>query len=94
MMKNKEDLFIYTLGLALSLSVTLVISKLFGTQISWLATMVPLLIYVLIISILILIGSIAGIVTSDGKQKRGLFNLKDILGFSVDDVNFDVKSLY
>ena len=34
MMKNKEDLFIYTLGLALSLSVTLVISKLFGTQIS------------------------------------------------------------
>lgn len=30
---------------------------------------------------------------SDGKQKRGLFNLKDILGFSVDDVNFDVKSL-
>nr|DAI20097.1 MAG TPA: hypothetical protein [Caudoviricetes sp.] len=31
---------------------------------------------------------------SDGKQKRALFNLKDILGFSVDDVNFDVKSLY
>jgi len=71
MMKNKEDLFIYTLGLALSLSVTLVISKLFGTQISWLATMVPLLIYVLIISILILIGSIAGIVTSIINNMRG-----------------------
>ena len=71
MMKNKEDLFIYTLGLALSLSVTLVISKLFGTQISWLATMVPLLIYVLIISILILIGSIAGIVTSIIDNMRG-----------------------
>ena len=71
MMKNKEDLFIYTLGLALSLSVTLVISKLFGTQISWLGTMVPLLIYVLIISILILIGSIAGIVTSIIDNMRG-----------------------
>ena len=71
MMKNKEDLFIYTLGLALSLSVTLVISKLFGTQISCLATMVPLLIYVLIISILILIGSIAGIVTSIIDNMRG-----------------------
>ena len=71
MMKNKEDLFVYTLGLALSLSVTLVISKLFGTQISWLATMVPLLIYVLIISILILIGSIAGIVTSIIDNMRG-----------------------
>ena len=70
-MKNKEDLFVYTLGLALSLSVTLVISKLFGTQISWLATMVPLLIYVLIISILILIGSIAGIVTSIINNMRG-----------------------
>lgn len=71
MMKNKEDLFIYTLGLALSLSVTLVISKLFGTQISWLTTMVPLLIYVLIISILILIGSIARIVTSIINNMRG-----------------------
>lgn len=71
MMKNKEDLFVYTLGLALSLSVALVISKLFGTQISWLATMVPLLIYVLIISILILIGSIAGIVTSIINNMRG-----------------------
>ena len=71
MMKNKEDLFVYTLGLALSLSVTLVISKLFGTQISWLATMVPLLTYVLIISILILIGSIAGIVTSIIDNMRG-----------------------
>lgn len=71
MMKNKEDLFVYTLGLALSLSVTLVISKLFGTQISWLATMAPLLIYVLIISILILIGSIAGIVTSIMDNMRG-----------------------
>ena len=71
MMKNKEDLFVYTLGSALSLSVTLVISKLFGTQISWLATMVPLLIYVLIISILILIGSIAGIVTSIINNMRG-----------------------
>lgn len=70
-MKNKEDLFVYTLGLALSLSVTLVISKLFGTQISWLATMVPLLTYVLIISILILIGSIAGIVTSIIDNMRG-----------------------
>ena len=70
-MKNKEDLFIYTLGLALSLSVTLVISKLFGTQISWLATMVPLLIYVLIISILMLIGSIAGIVISIIDNMRG-----------------------
>lgn len=30
---------------------------------------------------------------SDGKQKRTLFSLKDILGFSVDDVNFDVSSL-
>nr|DAX51011.1 MAG TPA: hypothetical protein [Caudoviricetes sp.] len=34
MMKNKEELWVYTFGLALSLSVTLVISKLFGTQIS------------------------------------------------------------
>ena len=71
MMKNKEELLVYTFGLALSLSVTLVISKLFGTQISWLATMVPLLIYVLIISILILIGSIAGIVTSIIDNMRG-----------------------
>lgn len=31
---------------------------------------------------------------SDGKHKRALFNLKDILGFSVDDENFDVSSLY
>ena len=71
MMKNKAELFVYTFGLALSLSVSLVISKLFGTQISWLATMVPLLIYVLTISILILIGSIAGIVTSIIDNMRG-----------------------
>ena len=70
-MKNKEELWVYTFGLALSLSVTLVISKLFGAQISFLATMVPLLIYVLIISILILIGSIAGIVTSIIDNMRG-----------------------
>jgi len=71
MMKNKAELFVYTFGLALSLSVSLVISKLFGTQISWLAATVPLLIYVLIISILILIGSIAGIVTSIIDNMRG-----------------------
>lgn len=70
-MKNKEELLIYTFGLALSLSVSLVISKLFGTQISWFTTMIPLLIYVLIISILILIGSIAGIVMSIQKNMRG-----------------------
>lgn len=70
-MENKAELFVYTFGLALSLSVTLVISKLFGTQISWLATMVPLLIYVLIISILILIGSIAGVIISIKENMRG-----------------------
>lgn len=71
MMKNKEELLIYTFGLALSLSMSLVISKLFGTQISWFTTMIPLLIYVLVISILILIASIAGIVISIKDNMRG-----------------------
>jgi hypothetical protein len=63
-MKEKGELLIYIFGAALSLSIFLAIIKIFGVPITWVAAMLPLLTYVAIMSILLLIGSIAEIVTS------------------------------
>ena len=63
-MKEKGELLIYIYGAALSLSIFLAIIKIFGVPITWVAAMLPLLTYVAIMSILLLIGSIAEIVTS------------------------------
>ena len=50
------ELLIYIFGLALSLTVLLVIIKLAGVLITWFVATLPLLIYAAIMSILILIG--------------------------------------
>lgn len=65
------ELLIYIFGLALSLTVLLVIIKLAGVLITWFVVTLPLLIYAAIMSILILIGSIAGIVMSIQENMRG-----------------------
>ncbi|WP_217951382.1 hypothetical protein [Granulicatella adiacens] len=65
------ELLIYIFGLALSLTVLLVIIKLAGVLITWFVATLPLLIYAAIMSILILIGSIAGIVMSIQENMRG-----------------------
>lgn len=63
-MEEIRELLKYIFGAVLSLSIFLVIIKLFGVPITWVAAMLPLLTYVAIMSILSLIGSIAGIVMS------------------------------
>ena len=68
---KKAELLIYIFGLALSLTVLLVIIKLAGVLITWFVATLPLLIYSAIMSILILIGSIAGIVMSIQENMRG-----------------------
>lgn len=68
---KKAELLIYIFGLALSLTVLLVIIKLAGVLINWFVATLPLLIYAAIMSILILIGSIAGIVMSIQENMRG-----------------------
>ena len=70
-MGEKAELLIYIFGLALSLTVLLVIIKLAGVLITWFVATLPLLIYVAIMSILILIGSIVGIVMSIQENMRG-----------------------
>lgn len=70
-MEEKGDLLIYTFGAAFSLSVLLVIIKLAGFLITWFVATLPLLVYAVIMSILILIGSIAGIVISILENMRG-----------------------
>ena len=70
-MEEKAELLIYIFGLALSLTVLLVIIKLAGVLITWFVATLPLLIYAAIMSILILIGSIVGIVMSIQENMRG-----------------------
>lgn len=70
-MEEKGELLIYTFGAVLSLSIFLAIIKVFGVPITWVAAMLPLLTYVAIMSILLLIGSIAGIVISIKDNMRG-----------------------
>lgn len=70
-MEEKAELLIYIFGLALSLTVLLVIIKLAGFLITWFVATLPLLVYAVIMSILILIGSIAGIVISILENMRG-----------------------
>ena len=70
-MEEIRELLKYIFGAVLSLSIFLVIIKLFGVPITWVAAMLPLLTYVAIMSILSLIGSIAGIVMSIQKNMRG-----------------------
>lgn len=65
------ELLIYIFGLALSLTVLLVIIKLAGVLITWFAVMLPVATYLVIIFSLMLIGSIAGIVMSIQKNMRG-----------------------
>ena len=71
MEEETVELLIYTFGAVLSLSIFLAIIKLFGVPITWVAAMLPLLTYVAIVSILLLIGSIAGIVISIQERMRG-----------------------
>nr|DAQ10672.1 MAG TPA: hypothetical protein [Caudoviricetes sp.] len=71
MMEEIRELLRYIFGAALSLSIFLAIIKIFGVPITWVAAMLPLLIYVAIMSILMLIGSIAGIVMSIQENMRG-----------------------
>lgn len=70
-MEEIRELLRYIFGAALSLSIFLAIIKIFGVPITWVAAMLPLLIYVAIMSILMLIGSIAGIVMSIQENMRG-----------------------
>lgn len=70
-MEEKAELLIYIFGLALSLTVLLVIIKLAGVLITRFVSTLPLLIYAAIMSILILIGSIVGIVMSIQENMRG-----------------------
>lgn len=70
-MEEKGELLIYIFGAVLSLSIFLAIIKIFGVPITWVAAMLPLLTYVAIMSILLLIGSIAGIVISILENMRG-----------------------
>ena len=70
-MEEIRELLKYIFGAVLSLSIFLVIIKLFGVPITWVAAMMPLLTYVAIMSILSLIGSIAGIVMSIQENMRG-----------------------
>lgn len=70
-MEEKGELLIYIFGATLSLSIFLAIIKIFGVPITWVAAMLPLLTYVAIMSILLLIGSIAGIVISIMENMRG-----------------------
>lgn len=65
------ELLIYIFGLALSLTVLLVIIKLAGVLITWFTVMLPVATYLVIIFSLMLIGSIAGIVMSIQKNMRG-----------------------
>lgn len=70
-MEEKGELLIYIFGAALSLSIFLAIIKIFGVPITWVAAMLPILTYVAIMSLLLLIGSIAGIFISILKNMRG-----------------------
>lgn len=70
-MEEIRELLKYIFGAVLSLNIFLVIIKLFGVPITWVAAMLPLLTYVAIMSILSLIGSIAGIVMSIQENMRG-----------------------
>ena len=70
-MEEIRELLRYIFGAALSLSIFLAIIKIFGVPITWVAAMLPLLIYVAIMSILMLIGSIAGIFISILENMRG-----------------------
>jgi hypothetical protein len=68
---KKTGLLTYMFVAALSLSMILAIIKILGVPITWYAVMLPLFTYLVIISILMLIGSIAGIVMSIQKNMRG-----------------------
>lgn len=68
---KKTGLLTYMFVAALSLSMILAIIKLVGVPITWFVSTLPLLIYAAIMSILILIGSIAGIVMSIQENMRG-----------------------
>jgi hypothetical protein len=70
-MEKKGELLIYIFGAALSLSIFLAIIKIFGVPITWVAAMLPILTYVAIMSLLLLIGSIAGIFISILENMRG-----------------------
>lgn len=70
-MEDKGELLIYIFGAALSLSIFLAIIKIFGVPITWVAAMLPILTYVAIMSLLLLIGSIAGIFISILENMRG-----------------------
>lgn len=70
-MEEKGELLIYIFGAALSLSIFLAIIKIFGVPITWVAAMLPILTYVAIMSLLLLIGSIAGIFISILENMRG-----------------------
>ena len=68
---KKIGLLTYMFVAALSLSMILAIIKLIGVPITWYAVMLPLFTHLAIISILMLIGSISGIVMSIQKNMRG-----------------------
>ena len=68
---KKTGLLTYMFVAALSLSMILAIIKILGVPITWYAVMLPLFTYLVIIPILMLIGSIAGIVMSIQKNMRG-----------------------
>lgn len=71
-MNDKETgLLTYMFVAALSLSMILAIIKILGVPITWYAVMLPLFTQLVIIFILMLIGSIAGIVMSIQKNMRG-----------------------
>lgn len=68
---KKTGLLTYMFVAALSLSMILAIIKLVGVPITWLAVVLPVATYLVIIFSLMLIGSIAGIVMSIQKNMRG-----------------------
>lgn len=68
---KKTGLLTYMFVAALSLSTILAIIKTLGVSITWYAVMLPLFTHLAIIAILMLIGSIAGIVMSIQKNIRG-----------------------
>lgn len=71
-MENKKTgALTYLFCAALSLVMLLAIIKLIGVPLTWFAVFLPISAYLAIISILMFIGSIAGVVTSIMENMRG-----------------------
>lgn len=71
-MENKKiGALTYLFCAALSLVMLLAVIKLIGVPLTWFAVFLPISAYLAIISILMFIGSIAGVVTSIMENMRG-----------------------